>query len=296
MTERSLTVDGTLPATTFTGISRSHLHSSGLIQVNMLTTATPRYGYPLCWARGYGMFKWLRWGRERTRTVTEVANRIVARSSDRGEPPADPDQVEELVGTGANLMRKTAGQDSRATRLERQFFSRGRRRWRDTRQRPGYAPHLHPHVRFARALLLLLGDFGHRRFRKQQHACDRHRVLERDADHLCRIDDAGFDQIDIFLSLRVEALVALATQHPGDHDAGVDRGIFRDLPCRRLDGAFEDLHARLLVAFGLCFLLPDGLDTTQQREPAAGNDPFRDRRLGGIDRIASASLFAFIST
>src|SRR5271166_4394524 len=106
MTERSLTVDGTLPATTFTGISRSHLHSSGLIQVNMLTAATPRYGYPLCWARGYGMFKWLRWRRETTRTVTEVANRIVARSIDRGEPPADPDQVEELVGIGANLMRK----------------------------------------------------------------------------------------------------------------------------------------------------------------------------------------------
>ena len=95
-----LNCDGTLPATTFTAISRSHLHSSGLTQVNMLTAATPRYGYPLCWARGYGMFKWLRWRGETTRTVAEVANRIVARSSDRGEPPADPDQVEELVGPG----------------------------------------------------------------------------------------------------------------------------------------------------------------------------------------------------
>src|SRR5271165_6487735 len=61
---------------------------------------------PLCWARGYGMFKWLRWRRETTRTVAEVANRSMARSSDRREPPAGPDQVEELVGIGANLMLK----------------------------------------------------------------------------------------------------------------------------------------------------------------------------------------------
>ena len=44
--------DGTLPATTFTAISRSYLHSSGLIQVNMLTAATPRAGVMAC-SNGY---------------------------------------------------------------------------------------------------------------------------------------------------------------------------------------------------------------------------------------------------
>src|SRR5271166_3103245 len=33
---------------------------------------------PLCWARGYGMFKWLRWRRETTRTDAD-AHRTSAR-------------------------------------------------------------------------------------------------------------------------------------------------------------------------------------------------------------------------
>ena len=43
------------------------------------------------------MFKWLRWLREETRRIAEDANRIVAKSSERGEPPCDLDPIEELV-------------------------------------------------------------------------------------------------------------------------------------------------------------------------------------------------------
>jgi hypothetical protein len=43
------------------------------------------------------MFKWLRWLREETRRIAEDANRIVANSSEQGEPPCDLDPIEELV-------------------------------------------------------------------------------------------------------------------------------------------------------------------------------------------------------
>ena len=44
------------------------------------------------------MFKWLRWLREETKPVASDASHGVAKSSERGEPPCDVDQIEELVG------------------------------------------------------------------------------------------------------------------------------------------------------------------------------------------------------
>ncbi len=43
------------------------------------------------------MFKWLRGLREVTKPIAEDANRIVAKSSERREPPCDVDPIEELV-------------------------------------------------------------------------------------------------------------------------------------------------------------------------------------------------------
>ena len=43
------------------------------------------------------MFKWLRGLREATKPIAKDANRIAAKSSERGEPPPDPDPIKELV-------------------------------------------------------------------------------------------------------------------------------------------------------------------------------------------------------
>jgi len=43
------------------------------------------------------MFKWLRGLRAETKPIAEDANRIVAESSEPGEPPCDMDPIEELV-------------------------------------------------------------------------------------------------------------------------------------------------------------------------------------------------------
>ena len=45
------------------------------------------------------MFKWLRASCEETKPIAADANRIVAKSSERGEPPCDVDPVEELGPT-----------------------------------------------------------------------------------------------------------------------------------------------------------------------------------------------------
>src|SRR5271165_3970191 len=43
------------------------------------------------------MFKWLRGLREETKPIAADANRIIAKSSEQGEPPCDVDPIEELV-------------------------------------------------------------------------------------------------------------------------------------------------------------------------------------------------------
>jgi hypothetical protein len=50
-----------------------------------------------CAASKKRMFKWLRWSREETKPVAEDVDRIVAKSSEQGEPPWYVDPVEELV-------------------------------------------------------------------------------------------------------------------------------------------------------------------------------------------------------
>ncbi len=43
------------------------------------------------------MFKWLRGLREATKPIAKAANRIAAKSSERGELPPDADPIKELV-------------------------------------------------------------------------------------------------------------------------------------------------------------------------------------------------------
>src|SRR6185503_15441041 len=56
-----------------------------------------------------------------------------------------------------------------------------------------------------RRLLLLLGELRNEGFRGQKERRDRGRVLDREADHLGRVDDARLDQVLVPLGLGVEA-------------------------------------------------------------------------------------------
>src|SRR5260221_8961867 len=54
----------------------------------------------------------------------------------------------------------------------------------------------------------LLRDLRHHGFRREEQACDRRRVLEREPDHFPRIDDPGLRQVLVGLGRGVEADVA----------------------------------------------------------------------------------------
>src|ERR1035437_223323 len=79
--------------------------------------------------------------------------------------------------------------------------------------RPRATRRSHCHLRLSRAFSLRLRNFRHRRFGEQQHAGDRNCVFQCDTNHLCRIDDASLDQVDIFLAGGIETKISLAAQH-----------------------------------------------------------------------------------
>ena len=58
------------------------------------------------------------------------------------------------------------------------------------------------------------------------------RILQRDADHLGQVDNAGRDHVDILLGLGIEAVIARLLQHLADHDRAFDTGVLGDLPDR----------------------------------------------------------------
>ncbi len=123
----------------------------------------------------------------------------------------------------------------------------------------------YPQLGFGQPFALRLRYFCHCGFGKQKHAGDRYCVLECGPDDFCGVDDAGFDKVDIFLARSVESEIAVTTYHARHDDTAVSGRIFRDLPGRRLERAFQDLNARLFVALASTFFFADGFDAPEQR-------------------------------
>src|SRR5688500_449192 len=140
----------------------------------------------------------------------------------------------------------------------------------------------------AAAVLLLLWDLRDERLGGQQERRDRRRVLQRAADDLRRIDDAGLHQVLVDLGGRVEALVLLHLADLRDDDGALGAGVGRDVAHRLFDRAPHDLHADELVAFEL--ELVEHLGGAHQGHAAARHDPFLDSRLGRVHRILDAGL------
>ena len=137
---------------------------------------------------------------------------------------------------------------------------------------------------------VLLRRFDHRRFGGDHQAGDRGRVLQRGANHLGRVDDAGRDQVAVLFGLGVEAEGRrLVLQHLADHDRAFDAGVFGDLADRGLQGAADDGDAGVLVVV-VALEAFQRLGGLQQRDAAAGHDAFFDRRAGGVEGVVDAVL------
>ncbi len=137
---------------------------------------------------------------------------------------------------------------------------------------------------------LLLRHFGDHRLGGDEEACDGGRVLQRGAHDLGRIDDAGLDHVDVFVGLRVEApVLRLVLADLADHDRAFSARVLGDLPDRRFERLQHDADAGLLVGV-LALELADRRLGAQQRNAAARDDAFLDRRSGGVEGVVDAVL------
>src|SRR5829696_6298969 len=137
---------------------------------------------------------------------------------------------------------------------------------------------------------LLLGSLGDHGLRGDEQAGDRRGVLERGAHHLGGIDDPGGEHVDVLFGLRVEAEgLRLVVGDPADHDRALDAGVLGDLADLSLKRFQHDVDAGLdvgvltLKRFSRCF-------GTEQRNAAARDDTFLDRRAGGVKSVLDAVL------
>src|SRR5579862_8615335 len=137
---------------------------------------------------------------------------------------------------------------------------------------------------------LLLRHFGDHRLGGDQQSGDGRRTLDRRAHDLGWVDDALGDEVAVFASLRVVAVVALILfQDLANHDRTVSAGVERNLARRRLDRLAHDVDAVLLVlVVGLD--APQSFGGAQKRDAAARQDAFLDRGAGRMHRVIDAIL------
>src|SRR6185437_10648972 len=137
---------------------------------------------------------------------------------------------------------------------------------------------------------VLLRHLGHHGFGGNQERRDRSRVLDRHTHDLGRIDDAFGDEVAIFAGLTVEAVaVLILLQDLADDDGAVLASVDRDLAGRIGQCLAHDLDACLLVVV-LGAQPLEMLGSAQQRNAAARQDAFLDRRAGRMHRVINAVL------
>src|SRR4029077_19787841 len=130
----------------------------------------------------------------------------------------------------------------------------------------------------------------HHGFGGDQERGHRGRVLDRDTNHLGRVDDALADEVGIFAGLRVETIgILILLEDLADDHRAVFARVDRDLAGRPGQRLAHDLDAGLLVVV-LGAQALEVLGRTQQRNAAARQDAFLDRRAGRMHRVINAIL------
>src|SRR5262249_41397249 len=137
---------------------------------------------------------------------------------------------------------------------------------------------------------LVLRQLGHHRLGGDEQTGDRGRILQRRAHDLGRVDDAGLDEVDVFLALRVEAeSLRLVLEDLADHDRALDARVLGDLPYRAFQRLEHDVDAGLDVGV-VVVDAADRLLGAQERDAAARHDAFLDRGAGSVERVFDAIL------
>src|SRR5579859_320693 len=145
-------------------------------------------------------------------------------------------------------------------------------------------------ARHAAAAAALLGGLDDGCFSRDHQTGDRGCVLQRGADHLGRVDDAGLDHVHILFGLRIEAEGGGAVfEHLANHDRAFNAGVFGDLTDRGLQCATHNGDAGFLVVV-VTLEAVQNLGRLQEGDAAAGNDAFFDSCARCVQRVVDAVL------
>src|SRR6266699_1515970 len=140
------------------------------------------------------------------------------------------------------------------------------------------------------AALVLLRHFRHHGFGGDQQRGNGSRVLNRNTNHLGRVDDALGDQVDVFAGLGVETVgILVLLEDLADDHRTIFTCVDHDLAARRGQRLTHDLDAGLLVVV-LGAKALEVLGGTQQSDAAARHDAFLDSRTGRMHRVIHAIL------
>src|SRR5262249_33991954 len=119
---------------------------------------------------------------------------------------------------------------------------------------------------------------------------DGSRILESRAHDLRRVDDAGLDEVLVLFRLCVETeRRRLLLEQLADNERAFNARVLDDLTDRGLKSAAHDVDARGLVVVLTGELLKHAA-CVEQRNAAARNNAFLDRRTGGVEGVIDAVL------
>src|SRR5581483_8606410 len=166
-------------------------------------------------------------------------------------------------------------------------WERGGRLWHPGRPPRGYGLEV-VHAGAGRRRGLRLGLFGDEDVGGEDEGRDGRRVLEGGAGHLCRVDDAGLDEVLDLADRGVEAEVAGLTLNVGDPHPGRQASVVGDLPARCLHRSPHDAGTDRLVTVEVERLHRRA--GPQQGGATAGHDALLDRGPGRGHGVFDAVL------
>src|SRR5436309_6425942 len=147
-------------------------------------------------------------------------------------------------------------------------------------------------ARWHRRSLFLFRNLRDQCFGGEQQARDGRGVLQRGARDLGRIDDTRLHQVGVFVVGDVVTFVAFALLHFLNDELAYAARVVSKLTRRLFDGTANNRHADFFIAFEVLDVVERFL-RAQQRDTAAWDDAFLNRRTRGVQRVFDPSFLLF---
>src|SRR5690606_19129742 len=139
---------------------------------------------------------------------------------------------------------------------------------------------------------LVVNDFSHCGFGREQQAGYRRCVLQCSAGYLGGVQYALLNQVTVFAGSGVVTIVALAVGHVVDHNAGLIAGVGNNGAQWSFNSAQDQLDTGVLIGV-VALELGDGSLGTDQCNTAARHDTFFNSSARGMQSIFNA-CFLFL--